>query len=432
MTMRKEVSDVFGSQPRVGGKYWWERDKEIETGLLTLFEESTSKKVIILDGPTGAGKTSLAYRTLFKSKASYNYIAVDDDTNWKTFCRGVLSIPKHEAASDKRKLGFSIRSYLPTGSDDTEHTASYDALKDLEYVDRYLEQITTDTLVEAIIRDDTALIIDDFEKANNELVKKIANLAKKLSNPSTAGCSSKMIIISCRRSFEDIIDVDDTLDGRIYHITLGGLKGPKESWGFLCKGFNYLEIKHPSNSGLQGEKGKEKDCARYAYDATGGILKNLTELGEKMARKSYRNRSLKSGVAINLSKQAAQENIDKYVRRLDTTTELVSKNEHVESVINYLYANGITISHAFADIQSDIERKHPEVSVESGISTLINHEYLVPTGMNGSKVFVRKPNYALAFSVARYRADQYRVLGAMKEKSNQANLPLIVEWDNDD
>lgn len=100
--------------------------------------------------------------------------------------------------------------------------------------------------------------------------------------------------------------------------------------------------------------------------------------------------------------------------------------------MNYFYENGITISHSFADIQRKVEKNNPEVSVESGISMLIEHEFLVPTGMNGSKVFVRRPNYALAFSVARYRTSDYQVLGAMRDKSNQANLALIVDWDSDD
>lgn len=323
---RRKISDVFGSQPRIGGKYWWDRDKEMESDLVNLFKKSTSKKVVVFDGPTGAGKTSLAYRTLFKSGAQYNYISVDEDTNWKTFCKGIVSIPKREETIDKRKLGFSIKNLLPSGGADTEHVESYDALKDLEYADLYLEQITTDTLVEIIISDNTALIIDDFEKANINLIKKVANLGKKLSNPSKAGVHSKLIIISCRRSFEDLIQCDDTLDGRIYHVTIGGLKGPKESWRFLCKGFDLLDIKHPSNSGLRGEKKMLKECATYCYDATGGILKNLTDLGEKMAKKSFRNRSLKSSVAVGVSKKAAQENIDKYVRRLDFTTHLVSQN----------------------------------------------------------------------------------------------------------
>jgi polynucleotide 5'-kinase involved in rRNA processing len=68
-----KIEQVFGSAPRTGGQYWCQRGKNMEDDFRQLFEEKTSKKVVIIDGPTGAGKTFLAYRTLYQSKTTYNY-----------------------------------------------------------------------------------------------------------------------------------------------------------------------------------------------------------------------------------------------------------------------------------------------------------------------------------------------------------------------
>ena len=103
----------------------------------------------------------------------------------------------------------------------------------MEYSARYIEQIDVDTFIDIMIKEGVSLIIDDFEKAKSDLIINFADLGKKLSNHRHSTPNSKLIVISCKRTFQDFIEIDNTLDGRIFHITIGGLPSTRQSWNFL-------------------------------------------------------------------------------------------------------------------------------------------------------------------------------------------------------
>jgi|GEM_PF-5414733 len=426
-----EIADVFGSQPRIGGKYWWKRGQSSERELEQLFSQTTSKKVIVIDGPSGVGKTSLAYRTLYRVQARYNYVAINRFMTWKEFCKSIISVPKLRDETSTRKLGFSLRQLLPGGSIDTEHVRQFDSIRELAYSDQYLENVSIDTILDVMVRENVCLIVDDFEEASEELLPRVSQLARKLGNVIHNGAHSKIVILSCKRSFEKLLQCVDTLDGRIHHLTIGGLENAPQCWAFLAKGLELLSIKHPGDSTIEGEKAYLPSLASFTYDATGGILKSLTELGEELATKSIRNHSLKGTTAISIVKAYAQNNIDKYVRRFDENTRMLAENEHAAAVMRYIFQQGVNRCHIFADLQSKLTKSDPEVSAESGVSTLIAAGFLIPTGVNGSRFFTARPNYALAFCVARNRRTHYRVPPAIQIDSPQSTLPIVYEWDDD-
>ena len=424
---RLSIAQVFGSQPRNGGNYWWQRlDPEDE--IRNLFRESTNKKVVLIDGPSGSGKTSLAYRTFFQERVPHNYVAIDSDMTWEALCERIISIPKRQDEARSLKVGFSIRNFLPGGGYDVDHRTNFDALKDLQYASEYVDRITVDSIVDMMIEEGISLVIDDCEKASSELIKKIGNLAKKLSNPIHTSPNSKLVIISCKRTFEDLIDEDETLEGRIFHITLGGLGTSDMSWAFLLKGFEKLNIVHPGKSKIKGEQNYLKECQQSVYDATGGILKSLTDLGEILALDSYQSQSLKAKEVIAGAQKLAQKNIDTYVRRFDGFVEMIAQDEHVRAVLGYLYRTGINRIHEYAQIDHSVAQENPGVSTNSGVSKLVEIGFLVPTGINGSKLFPAQPNYALATCVALTRSKTYRVPLCLREGSEQRHLPLAYEW----
>lgn len=422
MTLR--IEDVFGSEPRHGGRFWWPREKELEESFESIFNERTSKKVVLIDGPTGSGKTSIAYRTLSKTDTSFNYYSVDDETSWEVLCRHIISVPKYKEETNGRKLGFSIRNFLPNGHVDTNHEEKYDSLKELEYEESYLKKISLDDIVEILIKEKNTLLLDDFEKANDELIKKIANLSKKLSNVKHLSSKSKLIIISCRRSYEKLIESDNTLEGRVLHLTLGGIRERTESWKFILTGLELLDVKDPTKSRIKNIKDILKDCQITTYDATGGILKNLTDLGELIAKKAIDRKSISPNTIVQISKGKAQSNINCYLRKFDSLVKHIANDHNAREIIKYLYDKGINSYHDFADIQSYIERKAPETNVEEGISTLVEIDFLVPTGIQGSKLFTLNPNLSLAFCVALYRSNMYRIPKEFKEESKQLSLGL--------
>ena len=62
------IDQVFGIHPRSGESYWYNRNLGEETELIELYENNNDVSIIVVEGPTGAGKTSLAYRTMYLSK----------------------------------------------------------------------------------------------------------------------------------------------------------------------------------------------------------------------------------------------------------------------------------------------------------------------------------------------------------------------------
>ncbi len=428
MLTPNDIANIFGTSPRSGGYFWFPRQENEAEQIKTVLLSTESNKIILIDGPTGSGKTSLVFNTFYKEKIPHNLIIIDEDMDWHEFCRQIVSIPKSDTKKSKIKLGFSVKKFLPGGALDTEHETTFDPLKDIEYSEKYLNKISITDLANIIINDNVSLLIDDFEKVNDDLFKKIVSLSKKLSTLRHNTPKSKLFITSCHSSYQKMIEKDKTLSKRILHITLGGLQNKGLSWKFLSDGFDALNIFHPGTSKLHGENEQVPNCQDFIYDATGGNLKSLIELGFEIAEKNMRTQSIKGKALIKVAKHKAQENIDYYTRNYRDISTLISSNIYVQKVIHYIYDNGITSSHKIADIEYKIDF-HNDDAAMSGISSLISINFLIPTGKEGSKVFVSDPEFALAFCVANYRNEFYRIPQSLKSKDEtESQLPLVDKW----
>ncbi len=422
----QKIDTVFGESPRHDG-FWWSRGEENEGELRLFYNSFRGKTVAVIDGPTGAGKSSLIFKSLSDYSVDYNLVVCDHDLDWKEFCRQIISIPKPTKTVDEHRLGFSVKRFLPGGAIDARHAETHDPLMDIEFSEKYLEKISITDIAKMIINENVSLIVDDFEKSNKQLTKKMANLAKILSTLDHTSSKSKLVFISCENSFSEIVNVDKTLSKRILHMTLGGLSDPSHDWRFIQRGLEELGIKYPGQLGEPRDDEYVRLCQDYTYDSSGGNLKSLTDLGRRAALSSTKGNILRAKPYSEIAKKVAQKNIDEYTRKYSKITNTINGCNYVKSILSYLYNKGLTKPHRVSDIEYYFEKDRDFSLFPEALNILIQSGLVVATGAGQSTLFVSDPDFTLAFCVAVEKGAIYRIPERLKKFSPNLNL----EFDHD-
>lgn len=87
---RDRVGRVFNTRPRIGvgkNRIWLSRKKEMESFQENFYNPGTH---LCLDGPSGAGKTSLALTFLVKEEVRYTYVPLTKGMMWLDFLSTTL------------------------------------------------------------------------------------------------------------------------------------------------------------------------------------------------------------------------------------------------------------------------------------------------------------------------------------------------------
>lgn len=226
---------------------------------------------LIVYGATGVGKTSLILSQLEKANETYLYFPLDTTITDANFCAKVME-----------KLGFKKISQQKTGQDSefySEGTVKGIVWglitfggkiggKDKKIEEKveipYYNDADLDSVVEALKLLNCKLVLDDLEKAKDELKLPISHLGKKLSDvTATSNTSAKIIYAGITQEVSSLINVDESLRDRLaeQHIKL---LETEEVQKILVSGWNAIDLKYDD---INIEEISNLCCgfARYAH-----------------------------------------------------------------------------------------------------------------------------------------------------------------------
>jgi len=277
---QKYVGEVFNVQPRDGNEEStvWVVRKELEQR----FEKYISIPGVhlCLDGPTGTGKTSLAKTILKRKNINYKRVAITKSTTWIELCFNIIGWKNYISSTRSAKVDIGIQKGLPTVLFQIAIGKSKSNIDDEILREKISKTITESKLCEVMAEVNESLFIDDFEKASDELVTRIADMCKLLTDSYVAS-NAKLIIVGTDDIYARLTNASIALEERLSEISIGTFADKYESWRFLYLGFEKLKIENPVTDYKKKYIDKKTllKCVQKVYDAANGLPKSLNSLG---------------------------------------------------------------------------------------------------------------------------------------------------------
>lgn len=422
-----QINRTFYTTPRDGykkGSIWIQRDEE---KVLSSYLEDLGTSICI-DGPTGTGKSSLAITTLKKRKVKYLLVQVTKNMSWEGFCLRLLHTKIKDNSSVDLGLDTGIDKGLPVFKLHLGINNTSNELNNLELEEKILDRMTDDMICEVLYKRKLSLLIDDFERASDEVLSNIGEMCKLLTE-SYISQNTKLIIVGTDDIYKRLTTFNKSLENRLKEVSLGTIDNKSDSWKFLINGFDKLKLKHPVYELNKGIKNITSDqvinCREGCYDAANGLLKSLNELGRAIVKTASSNSRLSLYEINKISKNTIEKNIRRFNKSYPAISNLIQENDVVRDVIKHLFNNKIGRIHNWHEIIESLAEDHDQNQIENAICQLVDIDFITRTGWDGEVLFVSNPTLAHTLGVVFTKPDKYRVPKAFLDRNNQLVLPLL-------
>lgn len=414
----RKVGMVFNTMPRdgySGQSVWLPRDK-MEAKFSAVLENGGVH--ICLDGPTGTGKTSLALTMLHKNQIKYTPIQITKSMDWPEFCKRLI-IPGHnDESSVSADFEIGVDKWLPQAKFRVSLGAKGRPKDDLEHLITTAKSWSEHDVCLQMKKQNTVLFIDDFERASEDIVQRISDMCKLLTQ-SYQSQYAKIIIVGTDDICKKLYEANSSLESRLEEISLGTLPSSNESWYFLLLGFKALGLRNPADSNYIDERQKLKECIQSIYEAADGLPKSLNELGREISLKGYRREGITASDIINVSSEMPKRNLNVFRREFPKIIKCVEHSLTVRAILQYLYSEGIGHIHSWSDIIFQLQNDHSEDQLENAICELVDTRFLIKTGRNGDVLFAANPTLAHTLGVAVSNPGKYKLPPSLSVKEGQ-------------
>jgi hypothetical protein len=394
--------------PRVGGDrgtLWINRDS-----IEVRFENALKSEGIhlCLDGPSGSGKTSLALTVLARNKWKFTTVQVSKNLNWAGLCKQIVEEPHTSQSTVSAEFNVGLSNALPQGNIKLTVGKIHKDLEDFDLWEKKVSSLTEHDLCRALAQSNSSLLIDDFERADKDLIVRIADLCKILTQSFTAP-QAKLIIIGTSNIYKELYEAYPNLEGRLEHISLGGLPSPKASWEYLSLGLEKIGLWSKQSYGSR-DYTANLDCANAVTQAVGCQLKPITELGRNVCtncsdRQSFDIRK----IIIQESEKLPLRNFRMYRNKFPRLFKEIKKNSCMRFVFEYLFEEGVEQIHDWDDMEERLGDPVRYGNLEGAILSLVDMGLLTQTGRNGEVLYVQDTNLAHTLGLALQYPDKFRL-----------------------
>lgn len=418
-----KVGKIFNTKPRDGSqkKCVWLPRLKAERRLAEMLSVEGSN--VIIDGPTGTGKTSLAITTLNKEKINFCLVQIVKNMTWKSFCRELAISKNLDKSSINTEFMVGLDKGLPTAKLKMNIGSEESNLEDLELQNKTIESWTEYDICQRLQDDDITLMIDDFERASEELITRISDICKLLTQ-SYSSPNAKLLIVGTDDIFSKLYKANESLDGRVREMSIGTLPTPEESWKFLQLGFEALDLKHPANDRKYVDRDENKKCMQLVYTAADGLFKSLTEIGYEIAINGHNRRRISPKDIENATCYIPERNFRRFRRDFKEITNAIHNNPAIRTVLEALYNEGICQIHHWDDLTFKITDLLPEDQCDNAIAQLIKLNFLVQTGQTGDILYVDKPTLAHTMGVILSNPEKFPQAGQLLNQNCQMQIPF--------
>jgi hypothetical protein len=419
-----KVAKVFDTRPRDASNpenlVWLPRDEQEKEILDILYLPGVH---LCLDGPTGTGKSSLALTALGNAEIRYVPIQVTTNMTWEEFCRNLVSKPASETESSvSADFEVGIQTGLPIGKFQV-------SLGHKKHENKSLDEIakgwTEHDVCKAMVKEGVTLLIDDFEKASDEIVTRVADMAKLLTQ-SYASAKSKLAIVGTDDIYKHLYEKNPSLEGRLAEVSLGGFPNANHSWKYLLLGFEALKLRHPANSSFDNERAKLGTCIRAVYDAADGLPKGLTHLGWEITKNSSGRPAVTASDITSSSMRVLKTKVRRFKKQFPELLHELRHNESTRIVLRYLLEAGAGLIHPLDDVIAAVRETLSNRDAEGALEKLVKHDLLVQTGSNSDIVFFKDLSFAHTLSVVAENPQKYGLEPGEFTPLAQLRLPYIT------
>jgi hypothetical protein len=397
------VGIVFNTLPRIAGSsgtIWIDRAKEQEK---FDFYVATQGDHVVVDGPTGTGKTSLAFTGLQAQKREFARVVVTEGMQWSRLCAEAMG--PATATGSTTVHSFGIDTGLPTLVFKRHEATPGDPPPHVKHVPDWAQKIDEHSLARAMIAAKVSLMIDDVEAADEALILRMANLAKLLSSDPSCPVAAKVVFVGTGDVFRRLYLAKPQLEGRMRQVSLGTLPERGRSWDFLRQGFERLGRRHAGV--IADDKRHMKRVVETVFAAADGLPKALNELGKEIARPA-KDHDIRASDVIDAAVKKAQDNWRRYRREAKRVIEGLRAFPGARAVASHMHEVGIGIIHHADDVHSALAAKWTAEQVDFGIEQLVALRFATRTGRDREVLFVQEPALAHTLGVVLQNPAEYR------------------------
>jgi hypothetical protein len=422
-----KVGRVFTTTPRDGNSkstVWLPRTKS-ENRFGEVLENPGVH--ICVDGPTGTGKTSLALTVLHKAEIKYTLVQITQSMDWAGFCKRLIHPLSNEEFAVSTEVELGVDKWLPHGKFRVSLGSKGRPSEDLNLLDSLAKSWSEHDICQLMATQNTALLIDDFERANDDIVRRVSDMCKLLTQ-SYQKPYAKIIVVGTSDICKRIYDANPSLESRLEEISLGTLPSQYDSWRFLLLGWDRLKLRHPGNDNLV-TKEERYECVEAVYEAADGLPKGLNELGRDISMRGLARSRISPADVKEVAREMPKNLLRIYRSEFPVLVKCVEGNPVVRAVLQHLYSEGIGHIHNWSDIEAALQPNYSSDQIDNAVCELVNANFLVNTGIRGDILFVTKPSLAHTLGVLVSNPERYKVPKSMYGRDGQLVFPLLKKGD---
>jgi hypothetical protein len=402
----ERVGNVFDASPRIDRKdtVWVDREG-VKTELDYAFKRKGSQ--VCLDGPTGAGKTSLALNYLVSNKVKFIGVQATKEMDWISFCRQLVAPEPNSEWSVTGGVEFGVDKGLPTAKVNMSLGDRGRKTDDYDLIEKVASLWSEHDVAKQLAENEVTLFVDDMERASSALMRRLSDTCKLLGQ-SYASKSAKMVVVGSEDIFFRIHKENPALEERISQVSLGGFQNAGKSTSLLMKGFRRLKL---SQQWYYRDAKLAATCREAVWEAADGLPKSLNRLGYDVAIRAENQKGITLDNILSVTRKMVDEHWREYSQRYPQVIDYLYSSGIAIEIVKCLYQDGIARIHRIDPLIDRIRDSLPSASasdVETAVNGLVQVEFLIRTGKGGELIFVKHPTAAHTLGVAMRNPERFR------------------------
>jgi hypothetical protein len=425
---KKLVAKVFDVRPRISSNsstIWLEREKASQR-FSDAFDRTGGH--VCLDGPTGAGKTSLGLSHLVSTQLPYVAVQITSETDWPAFCRQIATPPSNHENSVSTDFEVGVDHGLPTAKFRISLGSKKRKSDDVDLLAKTSSSWSEHDVARLLAERNAVLYVDDVERANDALIKRLADLPRLLTQTFVAD-NAKVILVGSGDIYQRFYRENPALEERLVQVSLGGFRNPYDSVKLLIRGFNRLDLLHPWNSRISHQRALSERCKQFVWEAADGLPKSINRLGYEIAKEGKDRSGVSARDIMAAAEKMIQEHWKLYAERFPDVVEQLYRDPVSIQVVRCLYLTGIARPHETSSLMQRIQSNDSSITaacIDSAINQLSKLDFLVRTGRSGETIWVKHPTAAHTLGVAMRNPQKFKRIHEMQSGRTSIQLAFAL------
>jgi hypothetical protein len=349
---------------------------------------------------------------------------------WADFCRHLVGTSDNQESSLMGEAEVGINNGLPIAKLRISLGDKGRPIDDLELRERLANTWTEHDVAERLATRDAVLVVDDLERASDELLRRLADLCKILTQAYVSD-NAKLVMVGSGDIYHRLHRQNPALDERLLQVSLGAFKRQSDSRLFMIRGFERLHLRHPWNSSISREFEQRDACAAAIWEAADGLPKSLNRLGYEIALRAERRPGVSAHDILESAQRVSEEHWNQYYNQFPELLTFLEGSPVASAVVRCLYEEGIGRIHRVPDLLRRLGASGISGvdSIDQALDALAGSEFLVRTGRSRELLFALHPTAAHTLGVYVRDPARFSHLVPLPKPSSSVQLSFPLPLD---